>query len=610
MREFYKANDWKLNQRNMEKVIKNIAIIFGKHEKDAFDRFTFPVLGRPVASYPLLAALNSEMVDAVYLSSDSQGLLLIGRNTDGVRLLEREASQRTLTEEVRFAVRTIIEDLGYVPEIVVLMLANSPCVKAVILDQALSVFEQHDGVDSVVTAMKRAEFNPMRVFKLKESNRLERHQLLDTSPEDVYFLDHRIIAIRAKTILNTTANNDYFESLLGQNTYPMIQQDGIWDIDYIWQVPIVEGWLRQNGFSEAHTPYPPRLERRIDFPRVSAGDVPAAPVDPQAAKRILITTVPFGEINPLSVRMLEDEPHVQYVINPLGRKLKEHELAELIQDFDVVIAGTEPITKKVMQAAPRLKLISRVGIGLDNVDLGAAKELGILVSYTPDPPAPAVAELTIAHMLNLLRRVPLVDRKMRSGIWRRISGERLTNMVIGIIGTGRVGGRVLRHLQGFGPKRILVNDLKPDFNLYEMCHAEHVDKETIYRESDIITLHVPLTPLTQRLITRKEIELMKPTVSLINTSRGGIVDEQDLYDALAQHRISGAAVDVFVNEPYSGNLVEIDDTILSCHMGSMTNDCRYAMELQATEEAVRFVRGERLLQLVPTEEYENCLIKG
>ncbi|HWP52621.1 MAG TPA: hypothetical protein VN476_00730, partial [Pyrinomonadaceae bacterium] len=120
-----------MNQRNMEKVIKNVAIIFGKHEKDAFDRFTFPVLGRPVASYPLLAALNSEMVDAVYLSSDSQGLLLIGRNTDGVRLLEREASQRTLTEEVRLAVGRIIEDLGYVPEIVVLMLANSPCVKAV-----------------------------------------------------------------------------------------------------------------------------------------------------------------------------------------------------------------------------------------------------------------------------------------------------------------------------------------------------------------------------------------------------------------------------------------------------------------------------------------------
>lgn len=580
------------------KSIRNVAIILGKQETGTFDRYSFPILGRPVASYPLMAARNSEIVEAVYLSSDSPALLGIGKNTDGVRLLERDLSQVTLTEEVRLAVRRIIADLGYAPEIVVLMLANSPCVKSEILDQALSVFDRHPDVSSVVTTMKRAEFDPNRVFKLNDANRLQRNSVFERSSKDVYFLDHRIIAVRVGTILETTENNDFFESLLGPATYPMIQQDGIWDIDYIWQVPIVERWLRQNGFSESQTPY--LASRKTETSMLTTQSV--SPVGAQAIQRVLITTVPFGEIDPRSVQLLKAEPQIEYVINPLGRKLKEHELAEMIRDFDVLIAGTEPITSRVMNNAPRLKLISRVGIGLDNVDLKAAKERGILVSYTPDPPAPAVAELTIAHMLNLLRRVPFVDRKIRSGIWRRVSGGRLTNMTVGIIGTGRVGSRVLRHLQGFAPKKILVNDLKPDMNLYEMYQAEYSDKETIFRNSDIITLHVPLTPRTNRLITSTEIDLMKPSALLINTSRGGIIDENDLYDALLQHRIGGAAIDVFVNEPYSGKLIEIDDVILSCHMGSMTDDCRSAMEIGATEEAVRFVRGEPLLGLVPSDE--------
>ncbi|MFQ5652820.1 MAG: phosphoglycerate dehydrogenase, partial [bacterium] len=324
-------------------------------------------------------------------------------------------------------------------------------------------------------------------------------------------------------------------------------------------------------------------------------------------KRILITTVPFGEINPRPLEMLDELRSVEYLINPLGRKLKEVELIDLIPEFDVVIAGTEPITRQVLQRAPNLKVISRVGIGLDNVDLSAARELGIEVLYTPDAPSAAVAELTIAHMLNLLRHLPQVDRKMRSGTWQRQTGDRLANQTVGIIGVGRIGSRVLRILQGFQPGRILVNDLRPDVDLYRRLHAEHVDKETLYREADIISLHVPLTRKTKSLISANEIELMRSNVRLINTSRGAIVDEAALYAALKAGRIAGAALDVFEAEPYCGKLTELGNCLLSCHLGSMTRDCRAEMELRATEGVVRFVRGEKPLNVVPQEEYENQL---
>jgi len=320
---------------------------------------------------------------------------------------------------------------------------------------------------------------------------------------------------------------------------------------------------------------------------------------------ILITTVPFGKINERPLELLKGNNQVRYIINPLNRKLKEKELKDMIQDFDIVIAGTEPITKNVLESAKNLKLISRVGIGLDNVDLTYAKKKNINVSYTPDAPTAAVSELTIGHMINLMRHLPLVDREIRSGKWQRMYGERLSSRTIGIIGTGRIGSRVLRHLQGFDPNEILVNDLNPNYNLYNITHSKHVEKDYIYRNADIISLHIPLTKLTKNLITKDEIKKMKDTSVIINTSRGGIVNEIDLYTALKMKNISGAAIDVFESEPYSGNLIELDNCLLSCHMGSMTKDCRARMELEATEEALRFVNGKKLQNRVPEEDYIN-----
>ena len=319
--------------------------------------------------------------------------------------------------------------------------------------------------------------------------------------------------------------------------------------------------------------------------------------------KVLITTVPFGDKNRLPLELLE-AAGIDYLINPLNRKLKEDELADMVDDFDIIIAGTEPITEKVFSRAKNLKMISRVGIGLDSVDLLAAKQRGIVVSYTPDAPSPAVAELTIGLMITLLRMVHVSNSQMHKGEWNRFFGRRIANTTIGVIGLGRIGTRVLNRLTAFGTPRLLVNDLLPDTELDRKFKLEWVAKETIYEEADVISLHVLLTFKTKNMITRAELERMKSNAIILNTSRGGIINEEDLYTVMSAGHLSGAAIDVFNNEPYDGNLKNIERCLLTAHMGSMSEDCRTRMEIEATEEAIRFASDKELMSIVPNEEYE------
>ena len=320
--------------------------------------------------------------------------------------------------------------------------------------------------------------------------------------------------------------------------------------------------------------------------------------------KILITTVPFGDKNDLPIRQLA-ETGVDYLINPIGRKLKEDELAGMVGDVEVLIAGTEPITEKVMANAPRLKLISRVGIGLDSVDLMAAERRGIKVSYTPDAPAPAVAELTIGLMFSLMRSIHVANAQMHRGEWHRYFGRRLTELTVGIVGAGRIGGRVVRHLRALGVKRLLVNDICPDACRFDGVDAiECVDKDTIYRESDLVSLHVPLTAQTKNMVRREHLLQMKPDAMIVNTARGGIIHEDDLAEVLNLGHLAGAAVDVFCEEPYQGRLSSVERCLLTSHMGSMSVDCRTRMEIEATEEAIRFLAGKPLEGLVPEAEYQ------
>jgi D-3-phosphoglycerate dehydrogenase len=319
--------------------------------------------------------------------------------------------------------------------------------------------------------------------------------------------------------------------------------------------------------------------------------------------KVLITTVPFADKDPLPLKLL-DEAGINYLINPIGRKLQEKELAEMICDFDVMIAGTEFITEKVMANGKNLKLISRVGIGLDSVDLLAAEKRGIRVSYTPDAPAPAVAELTIGMMLTLLRHVHVANSQMHQGVWHRHFGRRVSEIIIGIIGAGRIGRGVIERLSSFHPSKILVNDINSSAELSSMPWVHSATKDQIYKQADLISLHLPLTVQTRNMIGYNELKSMKEDAIIINTSRGGIINERSLARVLNEGRLAGAAIDVFEQEPYQGELRDIERCLLTSHMGSMSVDCRTRMEIEATEEAVRFIRGEQLFNLVPEQEYE------
>jgi D-3-phosphoglycerate dehydrogenase / 2-oxoglutarate reductase len=323
----------------------------------------------------------------------------------------------------------------------------------------------------------------------------------------------------------------------------------------------------------------------------------------KGSHRVLVTTVPFAESDPRP-RALLSAAGICYDIQPLGRRLTEAELVDLAAPYTVLIAGTEPITANVMDAAPDLKLISRVGVGLDGVDLIAAQERDIIVSYTPDAPSPAVAELTVGLMLDLMRNVSPTDRLMRTGVWKREMGRRLAESTIGLIGVGRIGKRVVRILRGGFPEaRLLACDLQPDLDFGKKYNVEWVDKDELCASSDVISLHVPLTPMTRGMIGAREFALMGPDALVVNTARGGVVVESELAEALRSGALKAAAVDVFEQEPYAGELTTLKNCLVTCHMGSMTIDCRSSMEMEATEEAVRFVRGEQLLQRVPDEEY-------
>lgn len=308
--------------------------------------------------------------------------------------------------------------------------------------------------------------------------------------------------------------------------------------------------------------------------------------------KVFVSTHPFSETSTLPMKLLRDEG-IEVCTNRYGRKMTTAELAKEIADADILIAGTEKITDEVLQKAPNLKLISRVGIGLDGINFELCQKYNIRVVYTPDAPTMAVAELCIGMMLDLARQISITDRNIRNGIWHRHMGMLLYGKTIGILGMGRIGKSIVHLLSNFNVK-FVAYDINPDFAFGRLYNVDFLSKEEVLQQSDIVSVNIPLKIDTYDFITYKELEMMRKESFLINTARGGIVNEHDLYLALYNNVIAGAAIDVFEEEPYKGNLCELNNCLLTCHMGASTIDSRTDMEIQAVEEALRFIRGETL----------------
>lgn len=308
--------------------------------------------------------------------------------------------------------------------------------------------------------------------------------------------------------------------------------------------------------------------------------------------KILISSRSFGKVDGSAIETIKKAGYTP-MLNPYNRKLKEDELGELLdQDVVGLIAGTEKITEKALQNAKSLKVISRYGVGADNIDLVAVKRLGIIVCTTPDAPTQAVAELTLALILNLCRSISDVDRNIRSGKWDPLMGRLLSGKTLGIIGLGRIGKTLVKLVQPFEMK-IIAHEPCPNQKFVLSYGIELASLKKVLSESDIISLHIPLTEDTHHLIGKKELVFMKHDAIIVNTSRGGLIEEEALIDALERGLISGAALDVFEEEPYYGKLKDLDTVILTPHIGSYAKETRIRMETEAVENLLNGLKGVR-----------------
>lgn len=308
--------------------------------------------------------------------------------------------------------------------------------------------------------------------------------------------------------------------------------------------------------------------------------------------KILISSSSFGKVDGSAIETLK-KAGFTVVLNPYNRKPTEDELIELVgKDVVGLIAGTEKITERIMQNAKSLKVISRYGVGLDNIDLEAAKRNGIIVCTTPDAPTQAVAELTLALILNLYRRIGEVDRNLRSGKWTPLMGRLLSGKTLGIMGLGRIGKALVKLVQPFELK-ITAHEPYPDNDFVSSYRVELTSLEKVLSESDIISIHVPLTDETYHLIGKKELALMKMGAIIVNTARGSLIDEEALIEALEKEIIGGAALDVFEGEPYYGRLKNFDNVILTPHIGTYAKETRIQMEREAVENLLNVLRMQK-----------------
>jgi len=302
-------------------------------------------------------------------------------------------------------------------------------------------------------------------------------------------------------------------------------------------------------------------------------------------RKIVINTSTFDVDNFLQLEELE-RVGLSIELNLLGRRLTSDEVVNRLRDGAVgLIAGLEDLSAKVLHAAPALKVISRVGIGLDNVDLDTAKALGIKVFNTPEPPAQAVAELTIGHILGMLRNISRVDRTIRVGEWKGQFGQLLAGKTVGVVGFGRIGRKVTELLVPFGVNVIAHDPITPNAS-----GVRFVDLSTLLATSDIVTLHVPYTMDNHHMIGGKEMATMKKGSFLVNIARGGLIDEDALRSSLISGHLAGAALDCFEIEPYAGPLKDLDNVVMTAHMGTYATETRGQMEREAAGQLVDHLR--------------------
>ena len=302
--------------------------------------------------------------------------------------------------------------------------------------------------------------------------------------------------------------------------------------------------------------------------------------------KVVVTPPAFYKSEALRLKLSSLFPNTVY--NQNTDYLSGEELMEFLKDADAAIIGRDPVTQGTLNALPQLKMISKYGVGLDNVDLNAIKKSGIEFSITTGVNKRSVAELTLSFMIGLCHNIFISAERVKRGEWIREGGRNLSGKTIGIIGCGNVGKEVVKILKPFGCK-ILINDIEDRSKFCLKQGAIESSFELLIKESDIVSLHVPLTNLTRNMINKNVLKDMKVNAFLINTSRGPVVNPSDLHRALVSKEILGAALDVFCSEPPDDiEFLKLPQLMVTPHIGGNSIEAVEAMGQAAIDNLLKY----------------------
>lgn len=316
-------------------------------------------------------------------------------------------------------------------------------------------------------------------------------------------------------------------------------------------------------------------------------------------KKILVAVTNYSKYCRPGKELLE-QAGCELIENPYGRPYTFEELKELVGDIDGAVMGVEPWNEEIFRMAPKLKALARFGVGVDNIDLEAAKRYGITVCNSPGINSSAVAEQAAALILSAVRQIPELNGAVKKGEWIRPMFHELKSRTIGFLGFGAIARNLAERLQGFHP-RMIAYDKFPNREAAEKLGVHMVSQEEVLKEADIISLHLPATPETRHLICRDTIALMKDGVFLVNTARGSIVNEADAAEALRSGKLAGFATDVFEKEPVdpADPLFEFENYIATPHVSAETyENC----------ETTSIVAATALLDIFAGREPANRLV--
>jgi D-3-phosphoglycerate dehydrogenase len=313
---------------------------------------------------------------------------------------------------------------------------------------------------------------------------------------------------------------------------------------------------------------------------------------------VLIATRSFGSTSQKPWNVLA-EADCELIRADMQQKMTEDRLRDLLADADGAIVGAVPFTARVLEQVPRLKVIVAHGVGVDYIDLQAAARVGVIVANCPGANDQAVADLTFGLMICLARQIPLVDQDVRSGKWGRYEGSELWKKSLGLVGLGRIGRGVARRAQGFD-MQVLAYDPYVDDQQAAASGARMASLDEVIATADFLSLHTPLTEETRHLMGKQQLERMKPSAFLINTARGGLVDEEALYAALSAGKLAGAGLDAFAAEPPVGSpLLGLKNVVLTPHIGAHTREAIERVGVLAAQNVVHvFQTGEPIHRVV------------